>query len=132
MRNAIGMLLRLYAYLYHLALSLFLIGIGIVAVWNGKDLTLGMLPWQGSTLTQAVLVLGVVGLVCALLAATGALRWLFPLWALVVLVLMVRGFFLAPYTFSGPDQFWGAVLLTLGALGAFLGSLSRSGHSARR
>ena len=132
MRNAIGLLLRLYAYLYHLALALFLTGIGIVAVWNGKDLTLGMLPWQGSTLTQAVLVLGVVGLVCVLLAMTGVLRWLFPLWALVVLVLMVRGFFLTGYTFSGPDQFRGALLLTAGALGAFLGSLSSSERSARR
>lgn len=132
MRNSIGLLLRLYAYLYHLALALFLMGIGIVAVWNGKDLTLGMLPWQGSTLTQAVLVLGVVGLVGVLLAMTGVLRWLFPLWALVVLVLMFRGFFLTPYTFSGPDQFRGALLLTAGALGAFLGSLSSSERSARR
>jgi len=131
LRNAIGLLLRLYSYLYHLVLALFLIGLGIVSIWNGKDLSLGMLPWQGSTLTQAVLVLGTVGLVCLMLALTGVLRWLFPLWALVVIVLMARGFFLSSYTFSGADQFRGALWLTLGAVGAFLGSLSRPGRSPR-
>ena len=132
MRNAIGLLLRLYAYLYHLVLALFLIGIGLMAVANGKDLNLGMLPWEGSKVTQGVLVLGVLGLVCVLLAIAGWLRWLFPFWALAVLVLMFRGFFLAPYTFSGADQFRGAVWLTIGALGAFLGSLSGSGRKPGR
>jgi len=39
-----------------------------------------MLPWEGAQLTQALLVLGVVGLLCVLLAVTGWLRFLFPLW----------------------------------------------------
>ena len=132
MRNAIGLLLRLYAYLYHLVLALFLLGIGLTALANGKNLNLGMLPWEGSKLTQGVLILGVVGLICVLLALTGWLRWLFGLWALAVLVLMVRGFYLTPYTFSSADQFQGAIWLTIGALGAFLGSLSSSGSRSRR
>ena len=132
MRNAIGLLLRLYAYLYHLLLALFLLGIGLAALANSKELNLGMLPWEGAKLTWGVLVLGLVGLVCVLLAVAGFMRWLFALWALLVLGLMIRGFFLTPYTFSGSDQFWGAVWLTVGAFGAFLGSLSSSGRQSRR
>ncbi len=124
MRTAIGLLLRLYSYLYHLILSLFLIGLGIVAYSSGTTLSLGMLPWEGEKLTQALLALGVIGLVCIFGAITGLFRWLFPIWTLVVFVLMVRGFFLSSFTYSGADQFKGAVWLTIGALGAFLSSLS--------
>ena len=124
MRTAIGLLLRLYSYLYHLVLSLFLIGLGIVAYSSGTTLSLGMLPWEGEKLTQALLALGVIGLVCIFGAITGLFRWLFPIWTLVICILMVRGFFLGSYSFSGADQFKGAVWLTIGALGAFLSSLS--------
>ena len=124
MRTAIGLLLRLYSYLYHLVLSLFLIGLGIVAYSSGTTLSLGMLPWEGEKLTQALLALGVIGLVCIFGAITGLFRWLFPIWTLVICILMVRGFFLGSYSYSGADQFKGAVWLTIGALGAFLSSLS--------
>ena len=125
MRHAIGLLLRIFAYLYHVILALLLLGLGIAALSMGKDnLNLGMLPWEGSRLTQSLLVLGVVGLLCVLLAVTGWLRFLFPLWALLILVLMVRGFFVSAYTFPGEDEFKQAVWLTAGALAAFLASLT--------
>jgi hypothetical protein len=111
--------------LYHVILALLLLGLGIAGLSTGKDnLNLGMLPWEGARLTQALLVLGVVGLLCVVLAVTGWLRFLFPLWALVILILMVRGFFLSPYTFDGKDQFTEAIWLTVGALVAFVASLS--------
>lgn len=125
MRNAIGLLLRIFAYLYHVSLALLLLGLGIAALSTGKDnLSLGMLPWEGARLTQALLVLGVVGLLCVVLAVTGWLRFLFPLWALLILILMVRGFFVSPYTFPGEDEFKQAIWLTAGALVAFLASLT--------
>ena len=125
MRNAIGLLLRIYAYLYHVLLALLLLALGVAALSTGRDnLSLGMLPWEGGRLTQGLLVLGVVGLLCVLLAVTGWLRFLFPLWTLLILVLMIRGFFLSPYTFSGEDEFKEAIWLTVGALVAFLASLS--------
>ena len=124
MRTAIGLLLRLYSYLYHLVLSLFLIGLGIVAYSSGTTLSLGMMPWEGEKLTQALLALGVIGLVCLFGAITGLFRWLFPIWTLVIFILMVRGFFLGSFSYSGAEQFKGAVWLTIGALGAFLSSLS--------
>jgi len=132
LQRAIGLLLRLYAYLFHLGLALFLLGVGLVAASSGKSLALPMLPWTEDRLTQAVLVLGVTGLVCILLAAMGWLRWLFPIWALTVLVLMIRGFFLSSFTYSGPQQFRQALGLTLGALVAFFGSLGVFGRTRRR
>ncbi|MGI8741322.1 MAG: hypothetical protein ACR2NN_01895 [Bryobacteraceae bacterium] len=124
LRKAIGLLLRLYSYLYHLILSLFLLGLGIAAYSSTRALRLGMLPWDGEKLTQAVLALGVIGLVCLFGAVSGLFRWLFPIWTLAILVLMVRGFFLSSYSFSGPDPFKRSVWLTIGALVAFLSSLT--------
>ena len=124
MRTAIGLLLRLYSYLYHGVLSLLLLGLGIVAYSSGTTLSLGMLPWEGEKLTQALLALGVIGLVCIFGAITGLFRWLFPIWSLAILVLMIRGFFLGSFAYTGAEQFKGAIWLTIGAFGAFLSSLS--------
>ena len=103
-----------------------------VALSSGHSLTLGMLPWQGETLTSATLMLGLLGMICVAFAVTGFVRWLFPLWALFALILMLRGFFLSSYTFSGAGEFKSAVWLTIGALLAFVGSLSLFGRRARR
>jgi hypothetical protein len=121
--SALGLLLRLFAYLFELTLSLFLIALGIVAWASGPtDLNLGMLPWEGRTLTRTILILGIVGLTSVLLAGS-RLRWIFPLWCLFVLTLTMRGFFLSSYSFASANQFQLAVGLTAGALIAFLGSL---------
>ena len=132
MRNAFVGLLRIFAYLYHLLLSLFLLGLGI-AVWSGgeNNLKLGMLPWDGATLTKAIVILGAVGLLCVLLAVFGKLRWLFVLWTLFALGLMFRGFFVTSYSFPDEGQFKFAVWLTSGALIAFLASLSLFGRKKR-
>jgi len=125
LRNALLWLLRIGAYLFHLLLGLFLIALGI-AGWSSTpgSLKLGMLPWQGSSLTWAVLILGVLAVVCVLLAILDKLRWLFPLWTLFVFVMMLRGFFLTGYSFADKGQFKSAVWLTCVALIAFLASLS--------
>jgi hypothetical protein len=121
--SALALLLRLFAYLFELALSLFLIGLGIVAWASGPtDLNLGMLPWEGRTLTQAILILGMLGLASVLLAQS-RLRWIFPLWCLFVLIMMIRGFFLSSYSFAGTNQFQFVVWLTAGGLIGFVGSL---------
>jgi hypothetical protein len=123
LKSALGLLLRIFAFLFELALSLSLIGLGMVAWASGPtNLTLGMLPWEGAELTRAILILGFAGLACVLLAGS-PLRWIFPLWCLLVLVIMIRGFFLSSYSFAGANEFQFAILLTLCALMAFLGSL---------
>jgi hypothetical protein len=121
--NAIALILRIYSYLYELALALFFLAISIVASSGSNSLSLPMLPWTGESLTHWLLGLSLIGIVSTLLAMTGWFRYLFPIWALVVLVLMVKGLFLGSYGFSGPEEFRGAVWLTVGALGAFLSSL---------
>jgi hypothetical protein len=120
---AIALLLRLYSYLFHLLLSLFLIGISGVAIVNGKALELRMLPWSGFATNHWVLGLGIAGLASLFLATTRSMRWVFPLWALGVFIAMARGFFVTPYSFEGAEAFRSASWLTLGALVAFLGSL---------
>lgn len=124
MRTAIGFLLRTFSYLFHFILSIFLIGMALIADSAGKPLKLDMLPWEGMKLNQWVLGLGLLGLVCVLLAVTGLFRFVFPFWALFVFILMLRGFFFTSYNFGGEDQFRGAAWLTFGAFGAFLSSLS--------
>jgi len=131
-RNALLWLLRVYAYCFHLVLALFLIGISTVALSSGTNLTLGMLPWQGATLTSATLLLGLVGIVCIAMAVTGFVRWLFPLWALIALILMLRGFFLSSYTFPSAGDFRSAVWLSIAAFVAFVGSLSLFGRRRAR
>ena len=129
MRNPFLKLLRIAAYLYHALLSLWLLGVGIMAWSSGENnLTLGMLPWKDATLTHAILILGVVGFLCVLLAVFGTLRWLFVLWTLFALVMMFRGFFMSSYSFPDDAQFKFAVWLTAGAFVAFLASLSLLGR----
>lgn len=123
MRSALGFLLRVFACLFGLALSLFLIGLGIVAWMSGSNsFAVGTRFWEGVMLKWIILGVGIVGLASVLLAAS-RLRWIFPLWCLFVLVILVRGFFLSSYKFDGANDFQLALWLTLGAMIAFLGSL---------
>jgi len=123
LRSLLGLLWRVYSYLFELGLALFLIGLGIVAWASGpENLQLGMFPWDGAMLTRAILISGMAGLACVLLAGS-SLRWIFPLWCLFALVMMIRGFFLSSYSFGGANEFQLAAWLTAGALLAFLGSL---------
>ena len=121
--SALGFVLRVFAYLFELVLSFFLIGLGIVAWVSGSNsLSFGMQFWEGVTLKWIILIAGIVGL-ASLLVAGSRWRWIFPVWSFLVLVMMVRGFFLSSYSFAGANQFQFAVWLTAGALLAFLGSL---------
>ena len=125
--------LRVYSYLYHLILSLLLLGIsGIVLASGNHNLQMPMLPWEGDRLTQWLFWGSLAGLLSVILAATGRFRYLFPLWTLIVFVMMVRGFLIGPYHFGGPDSFYVTVLLIIGALLAFIGSLTVFRARARR
>jgi hypothetical protein len=83
-----------------------------------------MLPWTGDTLVSWVFWGGLAGLVIVVLAASGVFRLFFPLWSLLVLILLIRGYFLQPYSFGGETEFHRVLWLTGGALLAFLGSLT--------
>lgn len=126
-----GIVLRLYSYLYHLLLCLFLVGISSVAIMSHGELNLEMLPWKGYTLLHWVFFGSIVGLISIFLAITGIFRFLFPLWTLVVLALMVRGYILTSYTFEGKDPFYFTLAIIFGALIAFLASLTLLRKSRR-
>jgi len=119
----IAIVLRVYS--FHLILAFLMIGVSAVVWTSGSNnLRLGMLPWTGVSLTHVLFWGGAIALVCLLLAITGWLRFLFPIWALVVLVMMVRGYLFSSYTFKGRTEFEWVLLLLFGALLAFFGSLT--------
>ena len=120
----IATLMRLYAYLFHLVLGLFLLGLALVALVSATNLHLDMLPWTGKELTNWLLIGSLLGLLSIALAVTGKFRFLFPLWNLIVLVMLVRGYLLQPYTFGGKDAFYQILWIIAGAFLAFLASLT--------
>jgi len=129
----IGALLRIYSYLYHTALALLLLGISLVAIASrSHSLQLGMLPWKGRELTYWLLGISLAGLLSILLALMRKVRFLFLLYSIAIFVMMLRGYFLGGYAFSGKDEFRFAVLLTLGALLAIFGAWSRFRASSRK
>ena len=138
----IGFLLRSYSYLYHLVLALFLLGLSLVVILSHShteggshatlELKLGMLPWKGGALTHWLLGAGLLGLLSIVLAWTGKFRFLFVLYALAVFGMMLRGYFVSDYTFSGKDEFRTAIWLTAGALLAIFGAWSQFRKKRRK
>lgn len=128
--RAIAWLLRVFCYLFHTILSLALLGVGVVAVHsNIDDMKLETLPWQGTQLNHMLILLGVIGLLSVILAITGKLRFLLPLWSIYVLGMLVRGvFFSATVTFSGSEDFHNWLWLIAGAALAVIGSLTLLGR----
>ena len=114
--------MRIYSYFFHALFGLFLLGISIVALLSGTALHLEMAPWATNYLLLGGALFGMVSLVLAL---TGATRWLFFLWSVVVFVLLAKGFFFSSYHFEGPSGFKTAALLTAGSLVALFGAALR-------
>ena len=117
----LGLILRAFSYLFQFIASLALVGPALVALSSGHKMRVDLLPWTGTALTYWMLGLGLLGFVSIFLAVKGTFRWLFFLWTLVVLVLLVRGFFLSPYTFGGKSEFQWALLLVASAILSVLG-----------
>jgi hypothetical protein len=115
---------RAYACVFELLVSLVALGLAWLAWVDGLHLRLPMFYEEGASLNWWLLGVGVVGVVVALLAITGAARWPLVLWALAVFVQLFRGYFLSSYHFAGRAGFWQAVSFTGGALLAFVGSVA--------
>ena len=122
--RAISLLLRLYSYVFEFLLSLVALLLGIVGASYGHNLSLEILPWTGASLTHWLTVLGLIGLLCTFLAIAGKLRFLFPLWALFVVIMLFRGYMFSPFTFSGSAGFKQTLWFFFGAVLAFIGSLT--------
>ncbi|HYP12978.1 MAG TPA: hypothetical protein VEQ63_03565 [Bryobacteraceae bacterium] len=128
----IARILRVYSYLFHLVLALFLLGMAIVANVSNSQLRLDVLPWKGEELTQWLLWGSIAGLISTILAMTGVFPFLFPIWAFVVLAMMIRGFLLQPYTYASRGEFYNTLWLIGAALLAFIASLTAFRMKRRR
>ena len=119
-------LLRIFSYLFHLLLSLFFTGLGLVALISDlHNLQLTMTPWSGKELTYSLIVIGLFGLLSVLLAMAGRMRVMFLLYALGIFVMLFRGFFLTLYSFtSGPVGWENALWLTGAAFLAAIGAMT--------
>lgn len=116
-------IMRIFSYLYHLILGLFLLAVGAIAMFSSNlTLKLDMLPWEDPGLTYLIFFGSLAGLLSLALALRGALRLPFRIWTVVVFALMIYGFFMTQYGFTGNDHFRNILLLTLGALIAVIGS----------
>jgi Na+/glutamate symporter len=116
-------LLKFYAYLFHLALSTFLIGTAILARTSHQALHLEMIPLNQERMISRVSMLSLLGFGCTLLALVRIFEFVFPLWSLAVVVLLVWGFFFTSYSFNGIGGFEWALLLIMAAIFAFYGSV---------
>ncbi|MFN7995214.1 MAG: hypothetical protein U0Q18_16515 [Bryobacteraceae bacterium] len=114
--------MRIFSYLFHGLLALFLLALSMAALTSGQSLHLNMLPWKGGTLTYILLIGALIGLLSVLLAIRRTWRGLFFLWSVLVLLMIVRGFFLSPYAFRGRSEFHQALWLTAAAIIATFGA----------
>jgi len=114
--------MRFFSYLFHGLLALFLLAISAMAMGTGMhSIHLDMLPWQGQSLTYWLLGASLAGLAAVVLAISRVLPLLFFVWALIVFVMMVKGYIFGGYYFSS-GEFRTAVMLMAGALIALLGA----------
>ena len=118
-----GFLLRIFSYLFHLAVSFFFLGLGIVSAVTSTPLHLDAIGLSPEKATLGVFAIGIVGIFSTLLALFGIFKYLFPLWAVFVVWLLVKAFFLSAATFSGPASFRLAALITFGAVLALIGAI---------
>jgi hypothetical protein len=125
------MLMRLFSYLYHLGLCLFLLGLGIVG-WMSRSASFSApwLAWEGDHI-KLLLGAGIAGLLSLYLAVSGKFRPLFMFWTLIVVIMMFRGFFSGAYTYDGMEEFKTTLWIFGGAVLAFLASLTgrRKSHA---
>jgi hypothetical protein len=114
--------MRVFSYLFHGLLTLFLLALAVVALSSGQPLQLEMLPWQGQALTWWLLGAALAGLASVILASCRKWRLLFFLWSLAVLAMLARGFFFSRYYFAGMPELRGALYLTAAAFIAACGA----------
>jgi len=117
-------LLRSYSILFNALFALSLLAVSAVSLLGPPNsFQLHILPWEGRKLAYAILALAVAGILVALWAFFGTARKILFLWTLLVLALIIRGFFFSPHSFvPGSGQIWTALALTLAAALAVLGA----------
>ena len=116
--------LRVYSWIFEALLCLVAIAVPAVTLLSGnEELHIGWLPWKEPALETWLISLGVVGLLCVVLAVTGRMRVLLFLFALGIVVLLAKGFFLGfGYSFESSQEAKNALLLLTAAFIAMIGA----------
>lgn len=112
-----------------------MMGLSVVSFLTGAhSFEFPIVPWTGGTLAYVLLALAVIGVIIVLLAMRGAARLVFFVWSLLVLAMIVRGYFFSYYTFvPGSGQFQTALcILAAAAIAAIGARLEAKPASARR
>lgn len=137
MLRLIGILLRIYSYVFVSALSLAALAFSAVILGSPhQSVRVGWLPWvaeaPGETLGACMAVFGVTGLVTVFLALSGRARILLTLFVLATLVVATHGLFFSSWRFSGLSATLNAVHFVLALFMAFLGSIPISRRPSYR
>jgi hypothetical protein len=121
--GAVKTLLRLFSYLYHGLLALFLLLVSALALASGaRSLHLDILPWSGATLAWVLLAASLFGLAAVLLAITRSVPVPFFLWSLVVAAMLLKGYVFSSFRFAAGVGVHTAIYLVLGSWLALLGA----------
>lgn len=129
-----GLLLRFWSCAFSILVGLFLTALALlIVVTNIQNLDMPILPWwKGGVLTAWLAILGLAGILAGGLALLNRFRPLQAIYTLAAFVLIVYGFFInMAFRFSGRQGAINAAWLALGALVAFLGSLTQFGKPRR-
>ncbi len=118
------LLLRLFSFIFHLPLALFLFALGVFGVLDSAwRMSIDFLPWSGKTLVYALLGIGLLGLVSIYMAARGKMKFIFALYSLLAFVLIVNAVFFSTHRYPDVASFRWAVGFAAGGFGAFMGAL---------
>ena len=121
--EAVKTLLRVFSYLYHGVLALFLLLVSALALASDPaSIHLDMLPLNGAALAWVLLVASVCGLAAVVSALRGARRLPFFLWSLLVAAVLLWGYVFSHFRFAPGVGVRTAVYLVLGSWLALAGA----------
>ena len=128
-------LLRLLAFVFNIAVGLFLFGIGFIGSLSGEDISFPLVPGViGETLKWTLMGLGLFALASTILALLPVkpVRLLMVLWNLLVVGLLICAVTRSSYRFDGTEHFrQGAILFAISLL-ALWGAWAQLKGAARR
>jgi hypothetical protein len=117
-------LLRVYSWIFEALVCVLGIGVSIVSLSVGASdpVSIDWLPWSPATLPAWLISLGILGLICVLLAMFGRYRILLFLFAAAVFALVTKGFFFSTHSFESGAEGQTALYIVLASLLALIGA----------
>ncbi len=117
------MILRIFSFIFQGLVIVFILAASVLAWTSGSTLEVGFLPWTGTALMGWMFFSGLAGAIVGLLALKRIVPVLFLLWNVVVLIMLVKGFFFSSYGYGlGGGSVSTAVYYTIAAIVAAVGS----------